>query len=1043
MSQTLYADEKLINSNEIQVGGFSGNVEISNKGNLTLTYDYDPEIEEITLEKLGGAKKDHTHTLSSLGAASRDHTHTLKELGAAKEDHGHEIDDINGLQDQLDKLIETNIDIEIDPFKDEIASTMTPSTVMSPSMQTRQVILNNRSVERITDYPYETSTHSLPTSRALYDAITKLAIDIEAIDPNHNFLQDNAVITQALLPITFSTDSNHEWEYSNWILVDGELKYTNNGIDNVIRIPTSANTTTGAYFLSINITRLDSGALSVIDTKGHILASFTTPGVKYVQVKLENPSAESITIVAERTYPSEVISISGISYYKVTDRFIEYLEYFKDKLQSETPDAAVTVAMLNNALDTLHSELSKEIEANNDDIVDIIYNAVDAHASIIGNPHGTTYEDVGAAPATHTHTPVSIGAADRSHKHVYNDLSGVAEEFHTHDPKDIGAAYIEHQHGYEDVSGVAPEIHTHTLEELGAASALHTHSQYITNETVSGAVSDALGNMGVTFNSLVPTLTLLGASEGVLPVHLEGSSLSSPVVPILLPDIEHFANNNYDYYEGLISSNKNTVDNHPIEYAFKAIHNKEDYDKRIAVFESLTTTLDPEVLIEYKFNAYRTISGITLENHKDICSGIPVEIEIYADNILVSTITNDTWIDNSELVIPFESDVNLERLSIVVKRVSLDENNRWGIRVRCAFSDVESDHIALNGVVNYIVNGKIEDITAETSYDVSELVPNEIAYVTLNRTYISGDEDLNIPGQNLFALSTSYVPIEFGTKQRGYPVMYDRYQDSNTNAVWGTISTSDENPVNEPNVIYQDSDISYISNENEVTITHEFIDTVKLKGYKLLFSKEALENNEIPTSWTLTATIETIDEEGLVYTLEEDISIVEKYLPNTNSASTQLGYVKFDLESTEVTKLTLKLKNTKGNKISILAFVPYLAGEFYNILTNEASDPYLIPLGMICAHEYEGKRSYQYYPPAVGKSCIVPIDNLKLQPYGEVTHKVYNPFNTRNVDCTIMTSPTGETNYTGDASIEFISHDFITVKTKSPSIYCLKIVRNW
>jgi len=549
--------------------------------------------------------------------------------------------------------------------------------------------------------------------------------------------------------------------------------------------------------------------------------------------------------------------------------------------------------------------------------------------------------------------------------------------------------------------------------------------------------------MGVSFNSLVPTLTLLGAAEGVLPVHLEGSSVSSPVVPILLPDIEHFADNNYDYYEGLVSSNVNTIEGHPVEYAFKAIHKEEDKEKGIAVFESLTTTLDPEVSVEYKFNAYRTISGITLENHQDICKGIPVELEIYGDNILISTVSNDTWIDNSELVIPFAEDVKLERLSIIVKRVSLDEDNHWGIRVKCAFSDVEPDHIATNGIINYIVDGKVENVTTSYSYSVAELVPNELAYVTLNRTVVTGDEDLNIPNQNLYALSTSYVPIEFGTKQRGYPVMYDRYQDTNYNAVWGTISTSDIDPVNEPNVIYQDNETSYISNGNEVTLTHEFIDTVALKGYKILFSKEALENNEIPTSWTLTITEESLNEDGLLVYTESNLSVVEKYLPNTNSASTQLGYVKFDLEANNVTKMKLTLRNDKGTKVNILAFVPYIAGEFYNILTNDASNPYLIPLGMICAHEFEGKRSYQYYPPAVGKSCIVPIDNLKLQPYGEVIHKVYNPFNTRDVECTIMTSPTGETNYTGDANIEFISHDFITVKTKSPSIYCLKIVRTW
>lgn len=66
-----------------------------------------------------------------------------------------------------------------------------------------------------------------------------------------------------------------------------------------------------------------------------------------------------------------------------------------------------------------------------------------------------TPADIGAAPASHTHTlgevsgvtPAAIGAAPASHTHVLGDVSGVT-------PAAIGAAPASHTHGTGDITGL-------------------------------------------------------------------------------------------------------------------------------------------------------------------------------------------------------------------------------------------------------------------------------------------------------------------------------------------------------------------------------------------------------------------------------------------------------------------------------------------------------------------------------------------------------------------------------------------------------------
>lgn len=112
---------------------------------------------------------------------------------------------------------------------------------------------------------------------------------------------------------------------------------------------------------------------------------------------------------------------------------------------------------------------------------------VAAHKEDKTNPHAVTATQVEAAPLVHnhdstyakidhSHTPVSIGAAEATHTHVYSDLTGVAASNHNHD------------NTYSKLD------HTHTLESIDAAATSHTHA--ISDvDTLSDALTKSTSHM--------------------------------------------------------------------------------------------------------------------------------------------------------------------------------------------------------------------------------------------------------------------------------------------------------------------------------------------------------------------------------------------------------------------------------------------------------------------------------------------------------------------------------------------------------------------
>ena len=94
------------------------------------------------------------------------------------------------------------------------------------------------------------------------------------------------------------------------------------------------------------------------------------------------------------------------------------------------------------------------------------------HTEDKNNPHGVTAEQLGAAPAGHTHSLADLGAAPASHATDKNNPHGVTAD-------QVGAAPAGHTHSLEDL-GAAPASHTHSLADLGAAAASVARSVTVT-----------------------------------------------------------------------------------------------------------------------------------------------------------------------------------------------------------------------------------------------------------------------------------------------------------------------------------------------------------------------------------------------------------------------------------------------------------------------------------------------------------------------------------------------------------------------------------
>lgn len=102
----------------------------------------------------------------------------------------------------------------------------------------------------------------------------------------------------------------------------------------------------------------------------------------------------------------------------------------------------------------------------------------------------TTAAQVGAAPASHTHTAADVGAAAANHSHT---------------PASIGAA---------------TSNHTHTAAQVGAAAASHTHAGMATHALYNATIGTAWSGSAAPFTQNISISGILAADTPIVDMNL-------------------------------------------------------------------------------------------------------------------------------------------------------------------------------------------------------------------------------------------------------------------------------------------------------------------------------------------------------------------------------------------------------------------------------------------------------------------------------------------------------------------------------------------
>lgn len=139
------------------------------------------------------------------------------------------------------------------------------------------------------------------------------------------------------------------------------------------------------------------------------------------------------------------------------------------------------------------------------------------HISRTDNPHGVTYQQVGAAAEDHTHTPDEIGAAAASHTHPISNITNLQTTLN-------GKANASHTHEIEDVAGLQDSLDS-KLSTTGTAAAA---TKLATARTI-GLGGDASGS--ASFNgttNVTIAATVLHHGQASIPSNSDLNSYTDP-----------------------------------------------------------------------------------------------------------------------------------------------------------------------------------------------------------------------------------------------------------------------------------------------------------------------------------------------------------------------------------------------------------------------------------------------------------------------------------------------------------------------------------
>ena len=869
-------------------------------------------------------------------------------------------------------------------------SSLNGNNTSTPALVTDSITLNGTTVNSI-ESVNPTKADALISRSALDKELYNINRALKAVDPEGDLFQDLSVISMSLVDNYFSDES--DWVIKDWILQDNYAYCKGpTSSDNSLGIANSVFSDNGYYYCFIDVGAIQSGYLE-LRLNGEFVNKLDKAKQYICELKINDVATDKVELVGCNISSNEAIRINSFGFYYLTDRFYYYLVDKIKKLATITSDNFITREEYSHAQDQFLAQFSA--------LTTRYLAELRAHEEAI-NPHHISWDNIGAAAAQHTH----------------------------------------------------PDYITHTDFQLEVdnrmsnyAKVNHTHSEYLSKDDASTLVKASIESR-LKLLKIIPPNVISNGPTGLVPPRCSEVNISAPGTLLLPSTVQHNSKHTYDVDNGIVTTNrKELLPEIPKVFA------KDEY----CIIPWGTTGSGTTVRIQ--FHTERVISG-----YKLICKGTAKVTDwrvISGNTTFVHRVTNPTNYVASGLLntceLYFDDPVTTDSLSFILLAKDGSDDN-VAISIEFIYSDLDLTDIGLTSKEFSLCmpeDGSNRTLTRESVKNTVRITPPvQVNNIPL---YLFAQASPDANGDYDLSITSSYIPVEIANTRKGVTALQDNYIDvaktivngheSYNNPAFGVLSIESGTSATDSalKVIYDTTETSWKSEQSEsgqVIITQSFAsDNVLLMGYTLTWKKEDLGN--IPSTWILT--IEGTDKSNKAITMVYDS--VDSYYPFCSAEANDIVYTaKFDT-GVRVKKIYLTLTSNDTKVISLNRVDWFVSEHFYSIAQNtmyRGNDKVTrMCIGTAVKDKDTGWNVHNLY---LGKSCVIPINDLELADTGE-EYTIPNPFFTTDVIVTVYNyQPSGveeDIDNAPSAYVSSITCDKIKIITQTPFRYAASVCRTW
>lgn len=867
------------------------------------------------------------------------------------------------------------------------------STVESTKIQANRVVtdelqIGDSIIRNVLAKEFENcDPMSLITKGYLDHVLYKIESVIQKFDPSGKIFREISMISLSLVNPYF--DVPEEWILDNWFIQDNVCKYHGSMKENELTIPNSVYINNGNYLLCFTIDSIPSGKLELL-VNGEWKYTFDKPGVYYREVQINSFTDDKVSLVAKNVNDTDEIHIGVFSIHFVADRFYDFLV---EKIRSLAVVDATNFVPREEFTNTLESFIVQFKEAT-DRYLEVYAGHMDAV-----NPHGITYELLGAAAKKHTHD----------------------EYFTKAQLTDAVAAQM------KDYSKVD-----------------HGHSEYVEAKAIKNMVEEILSNYLTQIIS-VDSMILTEVPTARMPSRFAQTDVSAPVSLILPSRTYHNGKTSYDWIYGIASTSNSLMMNEtPKIFAGNADS-----------FGTVPSSLNENLSFRYTFNNTVTLKGYRIL----VKNALIEEWSVYSGDVtFVHKIMgskefsdNGNGIDVAELL--FDEPTSMTSITFTLEKYASKTEDPWELRLEFIPEHMNPNAFYINKEsFKFCVptKGTNRVVVATETVEDTEIVPSKIVDDT--SLYVFGRQEFTETG---VSFGYSYYPPEYSNVRKGLDIFTDKFlnielasdsvREKYVHPAYGELylktgMSADGFFLKD---IYKNDETGWRSSVGDSRVTIEQTidsDNVVMTGY--LMSWRLKDADSIPKSWTLT--LEGFDADNKPVSTVVDS--VDRYYSYYSVEDDDFVYHKKIVAPMTVKKLILTIDCRDGaDFISLNRFVPFFSERWYSIPQNvmycglkESSE---MCLGSVIHRGQE----IGWVPTNIccGKSCVIPVNDLEMCSLF-TDYVIPNPFFSTDVVTSVNSYSLKQNESTSpSAYITLVNEREIHVRVEAPFRYAVFVSRSW